>query len=67
LYLYTTNAIITRKNQSTLDFVKISAFLSDISGSAGRSIFSMKSAEGARSVPLAVDMIAERRAQKNIT
>ncbi len=55
-----------RKNQITEDRVRKRAFLSDIWGRAGRKIFSIKSADGARSVPLAVDIIAERSAPKNI-
>jgi hypothetical protein len=55
------------KNQNTVPLVRKRAFLSDISGSAGRSIFSIKRADGARRVPLAVDIIAERSAPKNIT
>jgi hypothetical protein len=59
--------MIIRKKPITVLFVRRRAFLSDISGSAGLKIFSIKSAEGARRVQLAVDMIAERSAPKNIT
>ena len=55
------------KKPTTEARVRKSAFLSLILGREGLRIFSMKSADGASKVPLAVDMIAERSAQKNIT
>jgi hypothetical protein len=62
-----TNPITIKKNQKTLERVRRSSFFGLISGREDFRIFSVKSAAGARSVPLAVDMMAERRAQKNIT
>ncbi len=66
-YLYATNAMMMKKKPTTVARVMVSAFLSERAGSHGRMMFSMKSADGARSVPEAVDMIAERRAQKKRT
>lgn len=66
-YLYATNAIIIRKVQNTDARVRKRIFAPEIFGKSGFMIFSAKSADGARSVPDAVDMIAERSAPKNIT
>jgi hypothetical protein len=66
VYLYATKSIIIIKNITTVPLVRMRAFLSDICRTFERIIFSIKSALGAKSVPEAVDMIAERRAPKNI-
>lgn len=59
--------MIIKKNPKTLERVTKRSFLSEIPGRNGLRIFSAKRAEGARSVPLAVDMIADNSAPKNIT
>ncbi len=58
--------MIIIKNNTTVTRVSISAFLSVIYFKLGRRIFSIKRALGARSVPDAVDMIADKSAPKNI-
>lgn len=59
--------MMIRKVPNTDARVSNRSFLPVSPGREGFKIFSAKRAEGARSVPEAVDMIAERSAQKNIT
>lgn len=59
--------MITRNTQNTELRVRKSCFVEVSLGRNGFKIFSDISAAGARSVAEAVDMIAERSAQKNIT
>lgn len=59
--------MMIRKVPNTDARVSNRSFLPESPGREGFKIFSAKRAEGARSVPEAVDMIADRRAQKNIT
>ncbi len=59
--------MMMRKVPNTDARVTNRSFLPVSPGREGFKIFSAKSADGASSVPEAVDMIAESRAQKNIT
>jgi hypothetical protein len=66
MYLYETKQRIIRNVPNTEIRVRKRSFLGDIFGMSGLSIFSVNRALGARSVPEAVDIMAERSAQKNI-
>lgn len=59
--------MMMRKVPNTEARVRRSSFLPESPGSAGFRIFSAKSAAGAKSVPEAVDIIAESSAQKKST